>query len=79
LRFDGVNGVNPIVWRATSGVDHGNVVSFGTPIMAHAEIGVQDKAIDAIVAAAQQILTVLPSLYWSRKAYIWPLPLLAPR
>jgi hypothetical protein len=33
------------------------------PIMAHAEIGVQDNAIDAIVAAAQQILTVLPSLY----------------
>jgi hypothetical protein len=38
----------------------------------------------AIVAAAQQILTVLPSLYWlacwcSRKAYIWPLSLLAPR
>jgi hypothetical protein len=47
--------------------------------MAHAEIRVQDNAIDAIVAAAQQILT---SLYWlacwcPRKAYIWPLSLLA--
>jgi hypothetical protein len=50
--------------------------------MAHPEIRVQDNAIDAIVAAAQQILTVLPSLYWlacwcPRKAYIWPLSLLA--
>jgi hypothetical protein len=51
--------------------------------MAHAEIRVQDNAIDAIVVAAQQILTVLPSLYWlacwcPRKAYIWPLSMLAP-
>jgi hypothetical protein len=50
--------------------------------MAHPEIRVQDNAIDAIVAAAQQILTVLPSLYWlacwcPRKVYIWPLSLLA--